>query len=440
MKLLEVIRKGAAANSVRLAGGYSGAGNWGLGSTSQNFRHLVGKGYDNSAVYACLSFLSGQFKQSKLSFAKESEGDQLEFIKAPAEYADLIKVLRQPNPYYSGSLLWAATLTQMAVSEKGAFWYRLRDRLDRTVGLYFVPSSRVQARADGPEQDGLKIITHYDLTLDNGGVAKVEYKDMVHLRWSLDIEDPMLSYAPLAPILKEVFNDNEAQTFTAALLKNQGVPGFAISPDFGDGKNPPSAQLLESISEDIKNLTGDRRGKNLAFRFPFKIQQLSIDPDKLVLDKVRGISADRTCATFGFDPMVVGLPSTSKTYSNLQEAKEAAITDVVMPLMDDVGAQLSNQLVGMDQPYRLAFDVSGIPTIVKARQETEARQRDMDRKDFVADKITRREFRERGGLPARAGDDVYYSEIKASGMGAPLSLSHKLAAQREDIRKATEAE
>lgn len=436
----EILKAGyeSAEPSQRLFGNGFGGSNWGLGGADFDYRSGVGKGYDNTAVYACINFMAGKFSQSTIKLATTNKLGEYEWARSvPQSSAGVLEALNKPNAYYSASQLWWATIASLATSERGAFWYRLQDRAGRTVGFYHLPSENVTPRNNGVTQDGFKIITHYDVTSAAGTTFSEPYENIVHLRWALDPVDSMLSYAPLAPIMREVYSDNEAATFTGALLRNKGVPGHVISPRGGKDITPPSREFMEDMEQKLMSFTRENRGKNLGLRFPVELTQLGFDPDKMVLDKVRNMASDRVCAAFGFDPMAVNLPSQSKTYSNVQEAKLSAILDTIMPLMDDIAQQLDTQLLqitGNEQKNTLRWDYSQIPQIEEDRQGKESIERTMDREDFLADKITRAEFRQRAGLPTNATDNVYYSQIQAQ--NSPLGLNQTLAAQKQILKDA----
>ena len=76
---------------------------------------------------------------------------------------------------------------------------------------------------------------------------------------------------------------------------------------------------------------GDGRGEPWFHNEPIEVTTPGFTPEQLVLDKVRSIPVSRIGAALGFDPMVIGLSSEQKTYSNLGEALEAAYELNIVP-------------------------------------------------------------------------------------------------------------
>jgi phage portal protein BeeE len=78
---------------------------------------------------------------------------------------------------------------------------------------------------------------------------------------------------------------------------------------------------------------------------PIEISNPGFSPEEMILDKVRAIPVTRICAAMGIDPMVIGLPSDTKTYANYEEAIKAAYYRTIIPLHRRTDKQLTRQCV-----------------------------------------------------------------------------------------------
>jgi hypothetical protein len=141
----------------------------------------------------------------------------------------------------------------------------------------------------------------------------------------------------------------------------------------------------------------------------------------MALDKLDSGPTTMLCAAMGLDPMVVGLPSASKTYSNYQEARAAAWEQSVMPMHANFGETLDIQLLG-DNLMRKPGEKVPQPdqeTVEWDYSEVSALQPDVDathtraREDWQANLLKRADAKRMVGVdPADDGsDDLYYCDI-----------------------------
>jgi phage portal protein BeeE len=80
----------------------------------------------------------------------------------------------------------------------------------------------------------------------------------VHFRFGKDPNNLLRGFSPLAAVMREVYTDDQAANFTAAILKNLGIIGVIFSPK--DGTIPKEqAKKLKDYVQRISRGTSARR-------------------------------------------------------------------------------------------------------------------------------------------------------------------------------------
>ena len=235
--------------------------------------------------------------------------------------------------------------------------------------------------------------------------------------------------SPLKALLREVFTDDEAANFTAALLKNMGVPGLVVSPDSDQVEITP--EEAEGTKADIKaKFTGNRRGEAIVMTTKTKIEQFGFSPEELLLRELRRIPEERVSAAVGIPAVVIGFGAglDRSTFTNFREAREAAYEQGIIPmqafLAEDVRWQL---LVDFESELRVhelrfGFDLSK----VRVLQEDEFRKWQRLDAGVRGGWIQVYEARQATGQEATDADRIYLrqmalTEVPANG-GDPRPL------------------
>lgn len=280
------------------------------------------------------------------------------------------RLLLQPNPYYGEALLWKATVLSYCL-DGNAYWQKVRNRYGGVLGYWYLPHFAVTARWPNT---GDTFISHYEYRPVSGqGPINLPVDDVVHYRYGLDPRNTRLGMSPLKPILREVFTDEEAATFSAALLGNMGVPGGVIAPATKDAL--PSQDDINRMKEHMKGFRGERRGEWLVLGNPTDIKQFGFDPNNLTLGNLRDIAEERVCAALGVPAAVVGFGSglqQTKVGATMRELRREAWDSCIRPMQNDLAKQLTRQglpdFVSQTRRYRVRFDASDF----SASQEQES--------------------------------------------------------------------
>lgn len=405
----------------RVFGGlWSRYGGWGwsrirlfLPSSRFDWEREAGDFWMNSVVALAISWLGDRFPRPLIRVAKVNrKGEYL-----PVGRHAATDLWQRPNPFYGRRTLEKAVGLSLKC-DGNAYIYKVRDRGGRVRELWWIPHYRCLPTWPS---DGSEYIDGYRVWLDTA-VYHLPKEDVIHIRDGIDPRNERLGLAALRANLREVCTVNFESGFTASLMKNSGVPGYAIVPD-GDGDGPrPSPAAAKEIKETfVENFSNDRTGEPIVMAGRYKLIELGFSPEKLRLKELPEAAIGRIAAAIGVAPMSLGLPDPGKTYSNLAEANRTSWGTIVA-VQELVGEALRWQLLpeaiateaGLSSPgvnpheYVVEYDYTNIQELQEALDAIAARVRE----NFKADLITRNEGREELGYEKVGDGDVFFSEIQ----------------------------
>ena len=136
----------------------------------------------------------------------------------------LVRLFDRPNKFYTGDTLMKALGLSWIISGN-VFIYKIRNKLGEVIELWYVPHTMIEPRWETENS----FIDYYAYQVD-GYEYKLKPSDIIHLRNGIDPNNPRMGLSDIASALREIYTDNEAANFSALLMKNNGVPPFAISP------------------------------------------------------------------------------------------------------------------------------------------------------------------------------------------------------------------
>lgn len=321
--------------------------------TNVDYLSKVGDGTGSSTVTAPLFWVARTFPEAPPALWQQLANGQEEKVIDH----DLLRLLRRPNGFYTGVVMWMATVVNYQV-DGNAYWLKVRDVGGRLVELWWVPHWMMV-----PKGDEVEFITHYEYRpgLETLHVAA---EDVVHFRFGLDADNPRLGMSPLKSVLREVFTDDEAAAFTAALLANMGVPGIVVSPKQGVMVDPDAAKGIKAEVE--AKFTGDGRGRAIVMTGATDIEQFGFSPEQLMLRELRRIPEERVTAVMGIPAIVAGLGAglDRSTFTNMGEAREAAYEAGIIPMQRILAEEILFQLLPEFEddvfPWRFGFDLSKV--------------------------------------------------------------------------------
>lgn len=392
-----------------------------LSQSNIDWNEKAGPRYDNSAVMAIIQYLQGGIESGpRLIVEKPVRGSRgrewLEIDNHPLPMAVTDGRLMTDSQLNAGAIL-------SLVVRGDAYWVKDRSASGKLLGYIYFAHWLVAPKNDrdfGGRKAGEHLVTYYEVRCGDGSILPLAPEDVVHFRWGIDPANPARGISPLWAALREIVSDNEAVTLMAAMLANGGVLGWAISPDkIGDEAPDVDMPKMREVGRHLQTyVRGDNAGTPAPLPFPIKVTQLGHEPSKLVLDKQRQMAIERILSQYGIDPMVLGLPSQSKTFSNYEEANEAAVRRALLRVLGIMGSSLTKQSLRVDFPAttqnfsqsRVGWDLSEVPALQPDVDAQHARGRE----DFKYNLITRAEWREENGYKVdSARDDVFSADVAA---------------------------
>lgn len=272
-------------------------------------------------------------------------------------------LLAEPNPFYDGDTLWQATLVSFVLGGN-AYWQKVRDDFGEPRELWYLPHWMIAPKYPA---DGSRYVDYYEYRPPGSAQPRrIPVRDIVHFRFGLDPRDTRMGISPLRPLLREITTDDEAQIFSAVILRNMGVPGLLVSPK--DATIRPSKADVDELKEYMgTQFTGARRGKALVLGTPTDVAQFGFDPNKLMLTNLRDISEERVCAMLGLPAPVVGFGSgmqATKVGATMREFVKLAWVQCLSPIQTSLarqgGRQLLPDFVSQTRRYRIKFDTSEV--------------------------------------------------------------------------------
>lgn len=354
----------------------------------------------NTIVIACVLWICRTFPEAPLQVLIDQPDDTQEAAKRHP----LAAILKRPNPYYSGILLWYATLTDW-LTTGNAYWVKVRSGSSRVVELWWVPQHMMQPAWP---VDGSAYLSHYEYRPDGIVPIRVEVEDVVHFRYGLDPDNVRKGLSPLASLLREVFTDDEAANFTSTILKNLGVPSVVLSPDedVSVGKDD-----LEHIkTEFMARFGGENRGEPLVMSGKTKVTVLSFNPQQMDLKALRRIPEERVSAILGVPAAVVGLGTgleNTKVGATMAEMREQAYESCIIPTQRLFADELDIQLLpdfANPETSQIGFDLSK----VRVLQADQDKLHERAREDLKSGLLTRNRALQLIGEESEPDGDVLY--------------------------------
>lgn len=378
----------------------------------------AGDPWMNSVVAVCLAWIGDRVARPRMKVSRV--GRRGDLIEVPRH--GLADLWARPNPFYGRRTLEKALALSLKV-DGNAYIYKVRDNGGRVCQLWWIPHFRILPTWPA---DGSSYIDGYRVWIDSG-TWDLPPEDVLHIRDGIDPRNERLGISALKANLREVCAINYESSYTAALLKNSGVPALAVVPD-GDERGPSTRDEADRMAERfLDGHSGDDVGRPIIMGGRYKIVEVGFSPEKLVLDKLPQAAQARIAASIGVAAMSAGLPDAGKTYSNLGEANRTSWGTIVALqelIAETAGNDLIRESIQVDgrvtpaadaREYRVEYDYSQIQELQESLDALHKRTRD----DFLADAITRNEFRDETGREPDPDGDRFYSQIKADSAPAP---------------------
>lgn len=397
-----------------VGGGYGGltgilCGNWPNQGQTVNYAKLVGDPALSSSVSICLNWIADQFPEPLLEACyKFSNGNSRPIPNHP-----LPALIENPNPYYDGDDLWQATCTDYSV-DGNAFWYKARGNggYGKVLELYHLPYWQVLPRFDSEFEE----ISWYEYRVA-GESYRLEREDVVHFRFGKDSYRRGRGVSRLTPLLREIFTDTQAASYTAGLLNNMGVPSVILNP------KPLKDDISVVIDDETRaglasrwdEFTADGAGAPLIPSIALEVVKVGLNPAEMDLGNLMTVPVTRVCSALRLHPAIVNLgtgasPSAFDNGGQHAEARRAGYEDCIMPMQKGFAKTINRQLLP-------DFDPTGRVLCEWNYQDVAALSEDQDKQAARAALLynkgvaMRSEARERVGLEVDLERDEVFCEL-----------------------------
>ena len=301
----------------------------------------------NSIVSIGLGWYARNWPISRWELRQPTSDGKYKVIPNPA-----IDILTNPQPCVQGSQWWAWLLESYLLHGNAYARKARRSGYAPVAGLQYLPSDMVM-----PSDGG------YLYTVD-GRSYPISHDDMIHVRVGRDPYDHRLGRAPLLSCLREIAADNAGSTMAYGMAKNNAVPSLIISPE--RDPNGVGAELDADVARTMKrrvaeDFSGDNAGGVAVLTDAFSVERVSFSPNEMALDQMRVKPEERIAAVLGLNCMVLGLGAglARNTYSNYEEARQAAWEDGMLPLQAAFAEAMTEALradFNFPEGAYLAFD------------------------------------------------------------------------------------
>jgi len=383
-----------------------------LPATNIDFKDEVGEGSGSSVLAAPLNWLMRTFPEAPPMvelLKRDDSGDEPKEEWEEVKQHSLTELLRRPNPFYGGRILWMATVLDFAFGE--AFWLKVRNESGKVVQIWWVPRSTMEPKWPN---DGKTFISHYEYR--PGGAASqkedVAVKDVVHFRFGIDPDNTRRGLSPLGALWRDIATDDQAANFTASILRNLGIIGLIISPkEKAGGARKEDVQAVKEYLK--KHFTGDKRGEPLALGSPTDVNLLQYNLQGFDVSPIRDVSEERVCAALGIPAAVVGFGTglhQTKVGATMKEMRQLAWTGCVIPLQEIIADECDRSLIPefeKGDSHRLRFDASKL----RALWEDDNEKHDRIRKDVMAGIIKVKQAQQLLGYTIDEERDVYLQPV-----------------------------
>ena len=407
-KALKAIGLGSPVSKVRFPGRALVFFGFNDSASVQDMTDEVGDGTSADVLMTPIRWLQRAIVEAPV-VAKDQKGE-------PIDPSDLLTLLARPNPFYSWEVLLAGTVLSLSM-DGNAYWIAALNASGVPAELWYAPHTNVEPK--WPSDDNSKFVTYYEYNVA-GQMQKIrpagakdedvdsEVADalvMIHFREGIDLDNLRKGLSPLKGLLREVWTDNEAAKFTAALLKNHGIPGVMVSPANSEDKlTPDEAKVVKAKLRE--EYTGSNRGVPLVMLGPTNVEQFGFSPKEMDLSVLRDVSEERVTAALHVPAAVVGFGSglqQTKVGATMESLIRLAWTAGVIPLERIIAGEITRTLGPHFDAAKAEFDNLGVEAL-RENQDTKAKRIEGLVRAGI---ITRADARTALGFESLPSDDVY---------------------------------
>jgi len=266
----------------------------------------------------------------------------------PIENHPLVKVLKNPNPEFSGQDLIEFVIAHLELVGN-ALWRPIIVG-NQVKELWTVMPDLVKPIPSNVRGEWLK---GWEVRSIDGSQYTVPPETFIHFM-QVDPGNPYWGTSPLMAAARTVDTDNEAQDTQKVSMQNRGTPDGVFQAE------AITDEQYEEANRQIKERYLSKEKRRLPWLVAgAKWQQMSLTPVEMDYIASRLHNKRDIAGAFGISPIFLGDLEQS-SYDNMVQARKALYEDVVIPLLDDIKATLNLKIAPMYGDIVIAYDTSKI--------------------------------------------------------------------------------
>jgi len=282
----------------------------------------------------------------------------------------LAALLRRPNPLQGGPALFEAVYGFRLIAGN-AFVEAVAPEGRPPVELYALRPDRMQVI---PGRGGLPAAYRFSVAGRERDfpVDPVSGRSAIlHVRAFHPLDD-WYGLSPVEAASFAIDQHNQAGAWNQAMLQNGARPSGALmvqASSEGGGATLSEAQF-ERLKGQIDELySGSRNaGRPLLLEGGLTWQEMSLSPKDMDFVNAKHTAARDIALAFGVPPQLLGIPG-DNTYANMREARLALWEQTVMPLVDQIAAELSCWLAPrFAEGFEIVPDLDRVPALALRRE------------------------------------------------------------------------
>ena len=293
------------------------------------------------------------------------------------ENPEIMKIFEQPNPHMRYKEFAYGTIIYKDFVGC-AYWDAVRSGSvnDPTVGkikeLYLPHAHQRRIKSGGPGNpvDKYFSVLNPDKYID----AKNVYQFRNFNPQNTDGTGTQFLYglSRLHPARKILQKYNEGTEAEANLLQKKGMRDIVFPKNLPDNTSPSYEGLQKTRDAWDRKINDSEPASILLSEGELGSIRVGFSPVELGLDSSQKTTKEDFCALFNISPMIFGWASNT-TYTNFPEARRMAITDAIIPELEDLkDAYNSFYMPSYDDSgkYVIDFDLEALPEMQSDMEKT----------------------------------------------------------------------